>query len=290
MIKFQNIFSFKKIVKPVIYELLYGPHLLAFGAASIIITAQLLLEAKKVDFFFPFLIYLIAYSAYLYNRYKEIEEDFRVVPERVMHLRNYFAFVPYILLTIFMFLLFVSFYFLLSKKYLLSVGIIGLFLGGILYSKWVKEQTKYIPLLKNFYVALEWTFPLIIIPLYCSLSYDLPLLTFSIFVFLKTFIMNSFFDLKDISIDSQKKLKTLPVLWGTANSLFLYIVATIISYVFLFISIILKVLPKPVYGLFIWFIVDLIIFFRAKYFFSYSLYFVKGIEFLTWPFLIMLFK
>jgi len=62
-------------------ELIYGCHLLCLGASAIVIASAILLN-ETIDWTYPFIIYLIAYLGYLYNRYKEINDDTLSNPER----------------------------------------------------------------------------------------------------------------------------------------------------------------------------------------------------------------
>jgi hypothetical protein len=89
------------ILKFLWQEFIYGAHLLALGAGAIIVSSTLLLNIK-ISWDYPLIIYLTAYTAYLFNRYKEIDKDIFTNPERTHHLKKYIKYVPLIISGVFL--------------------------------------------------------------------------------------------------------------------------------------------------------------------------------------------
>lgn len=270
-----------KILKFTVREFLYGLHILSLGSAAIVVVAQMILIRDRIDLAYPFVIYLVAYSSYLYNRYREIDIDEDSIPVRTKHFRKYFRLTPFILVL----------GFLLSLVTLIAVHKVAalwyialLFLSGFLYTDFIKGLTKYVPLLKNFFVALEWTLPVIFLPLYYSAKFSLPLFAFAFFVFMKTLIVNIFFDIKDKEVDLKMGLKTLPTIIGTKRSIYVLSIVSLFSMLFLVAMVNSQVLPLLSLMLLFLYLFNIYCFSRAMSGIHISeLYFIAGSEFIFWP-------
>jgi len=224
----------QKGLKLIVDEFLYGGHLQSLGAASIVFVSVTFLSIK-ISWDVLFITYLIFYSFYLYNRYKEIDIDYQTNKKRTEHIRIYFKKIP-VLLTVITALIFVGLIHFSNYRALLFVMML-LFLG-FLYSLVSKKITRVIPFFKNFYVSAFFS----VIVFFPFIYYSYSLSSFSIksafllagFVYLKAFLIQIFLDIKDIKTDQKEKLITLPVLIkkkGAINFLLIgYIVlGTIIS-------------------------------------------------------------
>lgn len=278
----------KKTLKIVWEEFIYGGHLLSLGAGAIVISTSLLLD-ERISWDYPIMIYLIAYTAYLYNRYKEVEKDFLTNPERTQHLKKYIRHVPVIIWCVFFIILGILIY---SKKLSALPFILFLFGGGLFYTIFLKKITKEIAAFKNFFVALEWTLPIVFLPTYYSFSFSLPLLLIMLFVYLKTFIVSSYFDAKDVEIDGREKLLTIPIILNLKNYL------TFLKYLtFLFgLIIILSVWFEqlPIFSLILLFTIPFNFYIfkeTQKSIISLPrLYFFASGEFILWPILLLIGK
>ncbi len=77
-------------------EFLHGGHIQALGAISIVISFSFLFSLP-VSGWFLFLVCLIFYYTYLYNRFTEIETDRQTNIERIQHLRGCLNKIPVVL-------------------------------------------------------------------------------------------------------------------------------------------------------------------------------------------------
>ena len=168
--------------------------------------------------------------------------------------------------------------------------IILLFLGGLFYTVFFKKVTKQVIAFKNFYVALEWTLPVILIPIYYSFSFTFPLFLIAIFVYLKTFMINSYFDVKDIETDKKEKLLTLPVSFKLKNYLTFLTYLNFLFALIIILSVWFKQLPNPVLILLLTIPFNLYVFKETeKAVIPLSkLYFLASGEFILWPFLLLI--
>jgi len=269
-------------------EFLYGLHFLALGAAAIVFSVQVIIGIR-LGLIYPIIIYLVAYDNYLYNRYREIKLDTVSIPNRANHLRKYYSFSPLILA----FTIFILFFLLVLDNNIRVIWyVLFLLLGGFFYTEFIKGLTKKIPLFKNFFVAFLWTFPVLFIPFYYSIPFNTLIIIFSIFVFMKTFVINCFFDFKDVKVDSEKGLKTMPVIFGVKNSVYLLGILSSLSALFIISMIIERFVPFYTSFLLFSYLFNLYCLRKSilgKLSFS-NLYFVAGMEFIFWPVLIIIGK
>lgn len=278
----------KKLLNLIWQEFIYGAHLLALGAGAIVLSVALLLNGN-VSWDYPIIIYLIAYSGYLYNRYKEVEIDFLTNPERTKHLKKYIKYVPLIISFVFLIILGILVY---SNKLSVLPLILLLFFGGLFYTIFLKKITKKIFAFKSFFASFEWTLPLVFLPIYYSFPFSFPLLIIIIIVFLKTLILVGYFDIKDIKIDKKERLLTFPIVLNINNYLNFLKFSTIFWGSIIIFSVEFQQLP--VYSLMLLFTIpfNLYIFQETQKATTplSRLYFLAGGEFILWPILILIGK
>lgn len=201
-------------------EIFYGGHYTALGSVLLIFSVSLILNIKS-DLGIYVIAYLLSLIIYSFDYFKDLDKDLLLNLDRANYLNKKSKKFHKILL-IYAALFLISLILFSNHNFILLIA--GMILGGILYSKLVKNKTKNIPLLKNVYTALNWavggTFFIII---YSSLTISLPFLLMFIFIFLRVMINIIFFDLKDLDGDKNNGIKTLPVLFGRENTvLFLH--------------------------------------------------------------------
>jgi len=282
-------YSFKKVLKLIWNEFIYGGHFQSLGAASIVFVSGILLKIQ-ITWDILFITYLLFYALYLYNRLKEIKIDSLTNLKRTQHFRRYLGFIPIIFYSA-VFILVVSLVYFSNLKAL----IFGLFLFvfGILYTLIFKRLTQKVPFLKNFYVSIFFA-SLVFLPI---IYYSYPLktvlivsgLVLGLFIFLKAFISQIFLDIKDIESDREQKLRTFPIIIGEKNtftilSIFNFLITIIIPVGF---SFYFNIFPRSML---------MLIFTIPFSFYCYSLakkqkyfgYILQSGEFLLWPPLILL--
>ena len=209
----------KKILKIFWQEFLFGGHLQCLGVVSIAYLSSLFFKIKT-DLLFFLSVYLIFYSIYLNDRLSTLKIDEKTNFERSIYLKTHlWLFSKLRILSIFLIL---ALLFLTQNLKFSIFGLILLFLGW-LYPIYFKNLSKKIIAFKNFYVAGFFSvialMPIIYSPSSFQFSFLFPLTLFALFVFLKTFLMQVFLDLKDLQIDQVFGLKTLPSLFGKEKTL-----------------------------------------------------------------------
>lgn len=237
---------FKKSLILIWKQFIYGGHLLCLGAASIVFTSSVLLE-KSIAWHGLIAIYLIFYAIYALDRLKGLKQDYKDNIERTKHIICYARVFPELLIVSVFGAVFFLVYFASAAG--LIFGII-LLIFGLLYYYFFKKITKHIPLFKNLYVSLFFA-SLVFFPLfYHDYSLTKPLVSGAVillsFIFLKSFIMQTFLDIKDKAQDAEQGLKTLPVLLDSRRVFHaLKISAVLVSFIMpIAFSIIWPVMPK----------------------------------------------
>jgi len=276
----------EKILKSIWDEFIYGGHLQSLGAASIVFVSGILLKIQ-ITWDILFITYLMVCPIYLYNRFKEINIDYFTNPERTRHLRSYVRFMPTIFYLIVFFLIISLIYF--SNLWVL---IFGLFLVtlGLLYTAFIKKSTKRIIFFKNIYVSISF----VLLPFFLAAYYSYSVITVSIlslslFIFIKAFLMQIFLDIKDIESDKKERLQTFPIAVGIKKTLIFLSVFNVIATITLpiFFSFYLNIFPK---------LILMLIFTLPFDFYCYKLakkqkylgYILQSGEFILWPLLILL--
>lgn len=200
-------------------EFIYGGHFQSLGAASIIFVSAVLLKVG-ITWDALAVAYLIFYPLYLYNRFKEIEIDYSTNPQRTKYLKTYITKVPIILSLVIFVLITCLIYF--SSPKALIFGLLLVFFG-FLYTVIFKKFTRKIAFFKNFYVAAFFALLVSFLTVYYSYSLTRSLITatliFTVFVYLKAFMIQIFLDVKDIEGDKKEGLLTFPVIFGKEKTL-----------------------------------------------------------------------
>lgn len=208
----------RRIAKTIWDEFVYGGHLQSVGCSGIAYAIGYLLRIR-VTFDFLLVVYLLVYPIYLFNRYKELELDYLTNKERTEHYLRYRRYLPSIIAISCL----VLFAFAFHYCNLLTVAVLGVLLVlGFLYTLTVKRITRYIPVLKNIYVAFVFAKITFLMFLYYSVTPTkaiwMATLVLTLLVFLKGFIMQIFLDIKDIESDSVDGLRTIPIMIGAEPS------------------------------------------------------------------------
>lgn len=195
-------------------EFIYGGHLQSLGAASVVYISSVFLN---IELKWSSLVaaYLLFYPLYLYNRWKEIEIDYATNPDRTTHLRKYIHIMPIIFWLVIAAIVGFLAYFGNLNSFVFGVTLLVL---GLLYTTVFKNVTQKIFLFKNIYVAAFFTALVFFTVIYHSSPISgrsvAAIIVLMAFVFLKSFMMQIFLDLKDVACDKKQGLKTLGVLIG----------------------------------------------------------------------------
>lgn len=230
--------SVKQIFVIVIDELIYGGHIFAMGAVSVVLVSSILLDVLvTVDFLI--IVYLIFYAIYLNDHFKDVKKDFLTNIQRVEYLKKNRR-IPVL----------VSISIIVSELLLSNFGNIhSLLLGsviivlGLFYSKYFKGITKKIVAFKNFFVALVWSVLTFFLFLYYSYSLTFEVILFAIFIFLRIFVVQISLDIRDKEGDKREKLLTIPVFFGKKTESIL-IGLNILAFLILFYSMYFDIFPK----------------------------------------------
>lgn len=206
-------------------ELIYGGHLLSLGAVSVVYVSAALLNIE-ITWDHIVVVYFGAHVIFLYNFFKELKQDTITNFQRVQHLKKYIQYIPYIIICYF--LIFIVFLLLFHKIPSLFFGLLLIILG-ILYTLFFKKFTEKIIAFKNFFVALVWLLLVIFFIIYYSFPLNFSVTLVLIFIYIRSFIHTSFFDVKDIESDKKEHLLTMPILLDEKKVFFILIIFNILS-------------------------------------------------------------
>ena len=277
----------RKFLKLIQNEIIYGGHLLSLGAVSIVFTSAILLNIK-ITWDCLVIVYLGIYSAYLFNRYKEIKIDFSTNLERTLYLQKHIKYIPFVIFFCALLMIVILVFF--NKTSVIIFGLI-LFLISLLYSIFLKEFTKKIIGFKNYFVSLMWTLLIIFLSLYYSFPLNLSLVLILIFVYLRCFIDTNFYDIKDIESDKKENLLTLTVIFEKEKLLQFLNLINILALLPIILGVYLGLFP--VFSLMLLFIIPITFYLLKKleikkiniaYFSEIAI----GIEKISWLLLILL--
>ncbi|MCK4892136.1 MAG: UbiA family prenyltransferase [Candidatus Pacebacteria bacterium] len=230
-------------------EFIYGGHIFALCAVSIVLLASILLDVL-VTIDFLAIIYLIFYAIYLNDHFKDMKTDVLTNTQRVTYLKKNKK-IPL--------LIFISV--VASELLLFYFGsITGLFLGsviiilGLFYSKCFKKITRRIAAFKNFFVALVWSVLVFYLFIYYSYFFTYETIFVAVFIFLRIFIIQILLDIRDIKSDRKEKLLTIPILFGKETSIKIIVYLNILGFLLLFYGIYLGILSNVFLLLFLVFL------------------------------------
>lgn len=279
----------EKILKFLWNELIYGGHLISFGAVSIVFTSAILLDIK-ITWDFLIIVYLFSYSSLLYNRYKEQKNDYLTNPERTTNFKKYFQHIFSIILFSVLTSIVILIYY---NKTIALIFLIFLFFLGFLYTQYFKRITRKIIAFKNIYFSFVTSSLLILLAFYYSYSLlVLSLFLILIFVFLRMFINTVFLDIKDIKGDKKEELLTLPIIFKEKRTLIFLGLINIFSVLPIIIGSFYKLIPK--FSLILLLIIPYTFFYLGKSIKKTNFYIVNYIladfEFILWSILVIIGK
>lgn len=217
----------KKIGSILWKEFIYGGHLQCLGVVGIVYSSAYLLNVsfEWVLFVIP---YLLFYLIYINDRLKGIEVDGRTNKERTEHLKKCLSFMPLAMLLAFFAMSFILIY---VGSITFLVFVFTLLFFGTLYPFYFKQLTTRIIAFKNIYVASFFSIASFFPVFYHSLSINrelsLSLVVFTIFIFVKTILMQISLDHKDTTTDKKVGLLTLPIIIGKKRSIYFLKLANI---------------------------------------------------------------
>ena len=269
-------------------EIIYGGHIQSLAASSLVFISGIFLDIK-ITWDILVSSYLIVYIPYLYNRFKEIDFDYLTNRSRTLHIKKYIKLVPLFFCFSVLILLIILLYFGNLNSIIFSFSIIIL---GFLYTIIFKIITKNIFFLKDIYVSLFFGLIIIFPLVYYKYSLDNDLLKIILIlfltVFLKSFLIQVFLDIKDLESDQKRQLKTLPVIIGENKTIKFLIISNVIITVLIPIIFILfnDILPESFL---------LLVFVLPFNFYCYNLlkdkkeyvYIIQSGEFILWLIIIL---
>lgn len=273
----------------VLKEFVYGGHLLSLGASAIVwVTCRLLDVQFTIQLFF--VPYLLSQVIYTYNHFKEQEFDEESNPERTAYLARLKKIEKNLLLFYLMVLLIFSFF----TNIPTFVFILFFTIGGMLYTDYFKTLTeKKIIAFKNFYTAFFWAL-IIFLVLFFHSNYQYSFfLLFFFFVFLRLVVNTAFFDIKDVSSDKKRGLKTFPTIFGKKGALFILQIINLFSLIFAIAITYFYKFPSEVLGIgllgfFYGFLYITVTYFLKEKEIRQLSYVVVDGEYLFWPFFLIL--
>jgi 4-hydroxybenzoate polyprenyltransferase len=195
-------------------ELLLAGHLMAFGSVMVVFTT---VSIAQVEVPIPILssLYFIVQPIYWFDRWVGYNEDISGNEQRREHMSRYFRAIPgmmgiYALIAISI----LVFY---EAWINLYIAIAFLVFGG-LYGLVFKKITRYIVGFKNYFVAIFFVLFGIYGLVYAEESVSIPVLVFLMYVFIRSTLIQIFFDMKDIENDRNDGLRTIPAVIGIDRS------------------------------------------------------------------------
>jgi len=221
-------------------EFIYGGHLLSIGASCIALTTMLLFNLG-IRFEFLVIAYLGTQCIYVYNYYKEFDYDKICNHCRTFHMKKLFDYIP-ILLSIYG-ILYVLLLILYGNVKSIIFGICLLSIG-LFFTIKGKDTSKNITGFKTVYTAFSWSLlVLFTLIFYSKMLFNLSIIFFILFVFIRWIINTSLFDLKDMESDELRELKTLPLKMGREKFLFFIQTLNLLSIVPILVAILFFNLP-----------------------------------------------
>lgn len=233
----------QNILRSIWKEFVYGGHLLAFGLVGIVTVSALLLNIR-ITWDFAVIIYSLSLAPCLFGRYVDLKKDALTNPERSKYLQSRASVLPYFIALIVLVMMGIILYF---GKYSILLFSLALASLSFLYDLSLKKLTRKIPGFKNLFVSLLFTLLSVMLVLYYSAEFNISTFIVLIFIYLMIFIGTSFSDIKDIKGDKEEGLKTLAVVLGHKNLLFLFSLVTVLATINIIAGVYLKLIP--IYGL-----------------------------------------
>lgn len=270
-------------------ELIYGAHLTALIGPSVAIIPIIML-GLPVNYISLLIAYLVPLVVYSYDYQKGMDKDSLTNSEKAKYLgyrKSVFPilFWSYLLLAL---ILIVVIFDPIFFTFLLIV-----LAGGILYTTIFKRLSREVPAFKNIYSTAIWAYFGTFFTIFLYRIYpDLIFLVIFLFIYLKIFINNVFFDIKDIEADKKEGLKTIPILLGKRKTIYILSAINVLSVVVLAFSAYIGIIPLYALSL-------AVLFFYTQYYLVKSLtaestellnytYIISESEFIFWPIVLMI--
>lgn len=227
-----------KLVDSVWKELIFGGHLFASGAVSVIIAcATLFMVPLSWDILM--ISYLLFYAIYLYDYSTGASTDEMTNSTRAKYLRcrNKSTLTVVLVSSILMVLMIVY-----TNTITTMVGVVILVLG-LLYGSHFKKLTKKIPAFKNVFVAFVWAFMAIFVFVYYSIPLTYGAITLAVFIFIRMMNIQILFDVRDMEGDRREGLLTIPAILGEKKYPFILRLINLISILFITLCVVRGILP-----------------------------------------------
>lgn len=195
-------------------EILLAGHIMALGSVFVAFTAVYISQGNISIPVFASL-YFIVQPIYWFDRWVGYNEDISGNEQRREHMSRYFKVIPgmigiYALIAILILILY-------EAWINLYIAIAFLVLGG-LYGLVFKKITRYIVGFKNYFVAVFFVLFGIYGLVYAQEPVTIPVLVFLMYVFIRSTLIQVFFDMKDIENDRNVGLRTVPAVIGIERS------------------------------------------------------------------------
>jgi 4-hydroxybenzoate polyprenyltransferase len=208
------------------HEILYAGHLQSIGVVGIVLTVASL-SGTPMTFFMLLVPYLLLQAIYYYDRYRDLEMDITTNATRTQHLQKYQNIIP---LLIAVFLVMAIFFILVFSNIATLIFSVAVIAFGLLYPRVFKQITKTIPLFKNVYVsfvfALFVLFPFVYMSEKILITDIGPLF---MFVLAEGIIMQMILDIKDVTSDQKRQIRTLPIMIKEKSTIhFIFVASSVI--------------------------------------------------------------
>lgn len=279
----------KKIINSIWNEFIYGGHLTSLGAVSIVFVSSVLLGIN-ITWDCLVIVYIGFQSMYLYNRYKELDQDIATNLNRSKYLGKYSQSLPFIILLYLIILFILLIYYGNLEIIIFSLVLLSLGFG---YSIFLKKITKSIVAFKSLFVSFLWSLLIVFLTFYYSIDFNFFLYLLITFIFLRRLITTSFCDIKDLKKDEEEKMLTLPVVLSKKNFIYFLNFTNVISVFLLLIGTLFGLYTEFGYFLSVTFLIPLIyinfIDYTKKDINFISEVVVRG-EYLLWPIFFLISK
>lgn len=219
-------------------EFIFGGHLFALGAASVVAMCSLMF-GLPVGLDLLLVTYLIFYPIYLYDYTQGAADDLLTNSARAKYLsgkkKAYMVVAgSFTILT----LLFMHF----SNNSTMLMGFVVLILG-LMYSSHFKKLTRKIIAFKNFFVSAVWAMLVLFLFFYYSIPITTAAFIMTGFVFTRMIAIQILFDVRDVEGDKKNGLLTIPVVLGNHREFGLLKCLNIVSITLLTFAVYLRLLP-----------------------------------------------
>ena len=254
-----NGFDVEQLFMPIWNEFIYSGHLFALGAISVVAMCAILFNIP-LTWDFLALIYFIFYPIYFYDYSRGASDDLLTNSKRAEHFKNKKK-TSFIIYCSFLITGIISLYF---SNFLTMCVSFTILIFGLLYGSYFKLLTKKIVAFKNIYVSFVWALLVVFLFYYYSCPLTSSALLITTFIFLRIFIIQILFDVRDVEGDQKKGLLTVPVVLGNQKEFNLIKILNAITFLMICFGLYFNLIP--------------IISFMILLAFFYSYYYIKKIK------------